>query len=94
MGETVTSPTFVIEKIYKLSNPSFKNLVHVDAYRLESAHELEVLGFRELLQNSENLVAIEWPERVVGIVLKDALRISFTFVNDAERDVVVLNSKP
>ena len=62
--ETVTSPTFVIEKIYKLSHSRFKNLVHVDAYRLESAHELEVLGFKELLQNAENLVAIEWPERV------------------------------
>ena len=78
--------------IYKLSHSHFKNLVHVDAYRLESAHELEVLGFKELLQNQENLVAIEWPERVAGIIPPDALHINFTFVNDTERDIELMHA--
>src|ERR1700739_2778621 len=48
--ENVTSPTFVIEKIYQLPKKSdvrhrfFKRLVHVDAYRLEGPAELEKLG--------------------------------------------------
>src|SRR3989338_7645376 len=35
--ETVTSPTFVLEKIYLLNGRQFKRLIHIDAYRLEKA---------------------------------------------------------
>ena len=34
--EIVTSPTFVIEKIYPTSHPHFARLIHIDAYRLEA----------------------------------------------------------
>jgi tRNA threonylcarbamoyladenosine biosynthesis protein TsaE len=34
--EHVTSPTFVIQKTYELTNQPWKQLVHIDAYRLES----------------------------------------------------------
>jgi tRNA threonylcarbamoyl adenosine modification protein YjeE len=37
IGEEITSPTFVIEKKYKIKgNSFFKNLIHIDAYRLTS----------------------------------------------------------
>ena len=44
--ETVNSPTFVLEKIYDLSqfdghSVSFKRLIHIDAYRLASGIELK-----------------------------------------------------
>lgn len=70
VAEPVTSPTFVLEKIYTLPQNSghrksrFKRLVHIDAYRLEDAAELAPLGFDELMRDSGNLVMIEWPERV------------------------------
>src|ERR1035437_464305 len=42
--ENVVSPTFIIMKIYKINsskyNSHFKQLVHIDAYRLESPAEL------------------------------------------------------
>jgi tRNA threonylcarbamoyladenosine biosynthesis protein TsaE len=34
--EFVTSPTFVIEKIYNVNHPSFKKIIHIDAYRIDS----------------------------------------------------------
>ena len=42
---TVTSPTFVIEKIYKLENTIFNYLIHVDAYRLMGGSELKHPGW-------------------------------------------------
>ena len=30
----VTSPTFVLQKIYPLQNQKFERLIHIDAYRL------------------------------------------------------------
>jgi tRNA threonylcarbamoyladenosine biosynthesis protein TsaE len=76
--ERVTSPTFVIEKIYQLAGQEFEQLVHIDAYRLESAHELEVLDWNIVKKCRTNLVLVEWPEKVPTSIPADAIRISFT----------------
>ncbi|MEJ0053700.1 MAG: tRNA (adenosine(37)-N6)-threonylcarbamoyltransferase complex ATPase subunit type 1 TsaE [bacterium] len=62
--ESVTSPTFVLEKIYEPGNQVFKRLVHIDAYRLEGGAELGPLGFDAVMRDSGNLVVLEWPEKV------------------------------
>ncbi len=85
--EHVTSPTFVIQKIYPLKNQVFDRLVHIDAYRMESAHELDVLGWQELMRDAKALVCIEWPERVPGLIPDTAQRINFTCVDETTRRV-------
>jgi tRNA threonylcarbamoyladenosine biosynthesis protein TsaE len=67
--ENIISPTFVIMKIYKISPGSkyysnFKQLIHIDAYRLESSVELLKIGWKELKSDKDNLIIIEWPENV------------------------------
>jgi len=68
--ETVTSPTFVLMKIYDRSdlNDTSKvrpmRLIHIDAYRLEKRQELEALNFEQLVSDANNLIMIEWPENV------------------------------
>ena len=89
--ETVTSPTFVIEKIYKLENAKWQRLIHIDAYRLKGAHELEVLGWKELVADTGNLILIEWPERVAEAIPEGATRISFE-INGEER-ILSLNGE-
>jgi len=70
--ETVTSPTFVIMKIYEISAGtfSFKRLVHIDAYRLEKRGELEALDFERISSDPQNLMIIEWPENA-GLTKED-----------------------
>ncbi|OGG50923.1 tRNA (adenosine(37)-N6)-threonylcarbamoyltransferase complex ATPase subunit type 1 TsaE [Candidatus Kaiserbacteria bacterium RIFCSPHIGHO2_01_FULL_54_36] len=88
--EQVTSPTFVLEKIYQLEGQpfdkaqgkKFERLIHIDAYRLKSAHELEILGWETLLQDPANLILIEWPERVQEAIPKDAILITFDISAD------------
>ncbi len=82
--ETVSSPTFVLEKIYALPKRDlvgpflgFKRLVHIDAYRLKGAHELEVLGWQELIADPANLILLEWPERVAEAIPESAIAIAF-----------------
>lgn len=89
--EDVTSPTFVIEKIYDLPAPplyGFKKLIHIDAYRLDTGHDLELLGFKELLVTPENLIIVEWPERVADILPANTKILKFTFINDTTREVI------
>lgn len=50
--DTVISPTFVIMKEYAITRGPYTQLVHIDAYRLESAAELERLGWRDLLRDA------------------------------------------
>lgn len=88
INEFMTSPTFVIEKIYKLDGKNdFDNLIHIDAYRLEKGRELEVLGFKELLKDSKNLILIEWPERVADILPDNMIKIYFKFISENEREI-------
>ncbi len=85
--ETVTSPTFIIEKIYKLDHMRFSHLIHIDAYRLDSSNELLNLGWKEISENPKNLIFIEWPERVGEILPADMLKIDFKFVDESTREI-------
>ncbi len=75
--EEITSPTFVIIKNYGIDHGRFKKLVHVDAYRLQKSQELEVLGFNDLVSDPNNLVMLEWPENVEGVLPKDTEILTF-----------------
>ena len=83
--ETMTSPTFVIEKIYETSHPIFKRLVHIDSYRLENGGELQTLNFEELVSSNNNLILIEWPENVKSILPEDHIKIYCEFVDENTR---------
>lgn len=85
--EDVTSPTFVIERIYDLARGPFRRLVHIDAYRLKGAHELEVLGWKELVREPGNLIILEWPERVEGALPADSIRLSFSSTGEESRTI-------
>lgn len=75
--EQITSPTFVLMNFYNIDWCGYKKLIHIDAYRLEKESELEHLGWQEIIDNPENIVLIEWPERVERLIPKDAKRIHF-----------------
>ena len=88
VDDTVTSPTFVIEKLYATKDARFPKLFHIDAYRLQEGSELKKLGWDDMIQNAGHIVFIEWPENVAGIIPEDALRLTFTFIDDATRGIV------
>lgn len=87
----MASPTFVLEKIYDLPRghrvSTWRKLIHIDAYRIEREEELLHLGWEEVIKNPENLVLIEWPERVSGIMPRHAYQISFQFIDEETREI-------
>lgn len=84
--EIITSPTFVLEKMYPLSKGKiFKRLVHIDVYRLEKGSDLTPLCFDELMRDPGNLILLEWPERVVDELPAPTERISFIVNTDGSR---------
>jgi tRNA threonylcarbamoyladenosine biosynthesis protein TsaE len=76
VGETIQSPTFVLMKSYKTKHPRFKNLVHIDAYRIEHIEEVKILGLENIFADPTNLVCIEWAEKIKEVVPSDAIKVS------------------
>lgn len=85
--EHVTSPTFVIMKMYPLEG-RFKKLVHIDAYRLKGEHHLKVLGWEDLLEDPHNLICIEWPAQASGAMPAHAIRIALRYTGENEREII------
>jgi tRNA threonylcarbamoyladenosine biosynthesis protein TsaE len=91
VNEHVTSPTFVLEKIYALPNEggrSFTRLAHLDAYRLEGANALAPLGFSELMQDAATLVVVEWPEKVADALPEADYALTLTVNPDTSRSLI------
>lgn len=87
--ENVTSPTFVLMKIYQTNHQQIKRLVHVDCYRLDKAEDLEEIGLSDYLHNSENIVVIEWADRIASLP-KNTININIEYINSAERNISVV----
>ena len=64
--EKVTSPTFVLMKVYPIRNlkSEIHNLIHVDCYRLDDPQELFYLGIEEYLNKKDTVVIIEWADKI------------------------------
>jgi tRNA threonylcarbamoyladenosine biosynthesis protein TsaE len=71
VSEHVTSPTFAIIKEYITGRLP---LYHFDAYRLENERDLESLGYEDYFFG-RGVTAIEWGDRVSGLVPENALKI-------------------
>ena len=92
VAETITSPTFVILKNYKITQPTthFTTLTHIDAYRLDSGDELEKLKFNELLTDSDRLIIVEWPENVTSALPNNTQYIDFSVLDEQSREITGL----
>ena len=69
--DLVTSPTFNILHFYR----SRRTLVHLDAYRLENAHQVSELMLEDFLV-SPYCLAVEWPEKIAAALPADAWHLT------------------
>ena len=88
--ESVLSPTFLILKQFPISFKNYKNFYHIDAYRLKNSEELSELGFKDLLNNPENLIVIEWADKVKKMLPKDVLQIKFKNLGKNKRKIIII----
>jgi tRNA threonylcarbamoyladenosine biosynthesis protein TsaE len=83
----VISPTFTIMKKYETNNKNFKNLIHIDAYRLDKEDELTNLGWSEMLRDKDNLIIIEWHERVANLIPQNSIVIKLEHIDEGKRSI-------
>lgn len=83
----IISPTFVLMRNYQLTK--IKMLYHIDLYRLDSIEEIKNLGIEEIMQNKNNIVVIEWADKMKELLPKNRIDIYFKYVSDNEREISI-----
>lgn len=87
--EIITSPTFTIQKIYPLEHPDFDQMVHIDAYRIESQDEVGPLRIEETLKMPRTIVCIEWPKNISDVIPSNAKKLQISIVEGDNRTVMI-----
>lgn len=84
--QIIQSPTFIIARSHKLRARSYKKFIHIDAYRIGSK-DLVTLGWREWIRNPENIIVVEWAERISKIMPKNSIKIQFETLKNGQRKI-------
>lgn len=89
--EKIISPTFVLIRQHRLPSKT-GSFFHVDLYRLEDDPSIKELGLEELWSDPNNLVLIEWAEKIDKYLPKEAVKISIQKTGSNERKFIIHNS--
>jgi len=90
-GKRALSPTFIIMRRLELKNRKFKNLFHIDAYRLRKPKELLSIGLQDALRSPENVILIEWADKVRKILPRGIIRLRFKHGKKENERTITIN---
>ncbi|MEK9171004.1 MAG: tRNA (adenosine(37)-N6)-threonylcarbamoyltransferase complex ATPase subunit type 1 TsaE, partial [Patescibacteria group bacterium] len=79
----------VIQKNFSIGLKNYRSLYHIDAYRLKNPEELLELGFKELVRNPENLIIIEWSDKIKKLLPRNILWIKFENLGGDKRRIII-----
>lgn len=84
-ARNVNSPTFVIVNEYQ----GRLNIYHIDAYRLNSSAEFEMLGFDDYCR-ADSVVLIEWADKVMDVLGGvDLIKIRLSHAGQSQRSISI-----
>ena len=82
----VTSPTFTLINEYDAIYP----VIHIDCYREENLNRWIKVGFHDYI-NEENIVIIEWADKISSILPNDHIQINFMHKGQNRREIALQN---
>ena len=83
--QRIISPTFIIVRSYKLEVISF---YHIDLYRVENEKDIKGLGLEEVINNPENIVVIEWADKLKSFSPEKRIDLKFSYEKEKVRRIV------
>ena len=88
----ITSPTFIILKRFSIKDKRYNNFYHIDCYRIQSPREILSLGYKNIISDPQNIVAIEWAGQIKKILPSNTLILEFNFIDETTRKVTLKSS--
>jgi tRNA threonylcarbamoyladenosine biosynthesis protein TsaE len=83
------SPSFILIRRIPLKNRKFKNIFHIDAYRVGNPGEMLKLDLKTILKEPENIIVIEWAEKIKKFLPKDTRWIIFNHGQKENRRIII-----
>lgn len=71
----ITSPTFLLMRSYFLRHRFYRNVYHLDCFRIKKPAELLRLGLKQILTEPKNIVLVEWADKIKRFLPKNTLWI-------------------
>jgi len=87
--DDIISPTFVVRRDYKGKKLS---LLHYDFYRFDVPDE-ELIESLEEGVNNDSVTVIEWAERVEKYLPDNAIKVTFKYIGENEREIEIKNNQ-
>ena len=91
IDKRIISPTFIVVRKYKVrindEGLMINDFYHIDLYRTESERDLEGLGIEEIINNKNNIIAIEWAEKLKSYLPQKRIDVSFFYKNENKRKI-------
>lgn len=84
----IISPTFVIMKKYQIKNKKFKELIHIDTYRMEKKEEIKHLNWSQIISDKNNLIIVEWPELIKELIPKEVIEVKIKHLDKNTREII------
>ena len=86
----VNSPTFVLVNEYTDEHMRL-DVYHIDAYRLDSIGEFEMLGFDDMCYR-RSVVLVEWADKIMPVFTDlDPVLVELSHVNENQRRIIIKN---
>jgi tRNA threonylcarbamoyladenosine biosynthesis protein TsaE len=101
----VSSPTFVLCQEYQrrerggsesggnsgadAGRERIATLIHIDAYRMSGPDELDTIGWEEMHDAGDAVIAIEWPQRIAAALPAQRIDVTIEHLADTERRIAI-----
>ncbi|MFA6973254.1 MAG: tRNA (adenosine(37)-N6)-threonylcarbamoyltransferase complex ATPase subunit type 1 TsaE [Parcubacteria group bacterium] len=99
-----TSPTFLVMKHYRVTHnvervsqklkmihdprSTLHAIYHIDAYRV-NAKDILNLGWEEIVADKNNVIIVEWAEKIRKIIPKSALWLQLQWIDENKRKIII-----
>lgn len=87
--ENITSPTFVLLKVYEIEKQRYQKFVHVDCYRLDGNEDLVDIGLQDYVSDDGNLVLIEWADKISNLPKEKVLQVKIEILGETSRKFII-----
>lgn len=81
---TIKSPTYTYIRKHSARG---RNIYHIDLYRLNHIDELLLQEIEELFENPQNIIIIEWADRMEEYLPENRINIYLEYIDDKRRNI-------
>ncbi|MFH1609990.1 MAG: tRNA (adenosine(37)-N6)-threonylcarbamoyltransferase complex ATPase subunit type 1 TsaE [Candidatus Bipolaricaulota bacterium] len=88
--DEILSPSFLLAR----THPGRLPFHHLDAYRIAAARELSEVGLLGLLPPEEGVTAVEWADRIPGLIPPGAIWVVLELAGGDRRKITLRRQQP